>query len=56
MQFVSNEELKIQEKVSKRITILANIGDIVFDLLAEDNQGIQTKEVLLKLSEQEQWF
>ena len=51
IQFVSNEAIKNSRKrVSKAYyNTKANIGDIVFDLLAEDNQGIQTsKEVFIE--------
>ena len=48
---MSNETIKNSRKrVSKAYyNTKANIGDIVFDLLAEDNQGIQTsKEVFIE--------
>ena len=51
IQFVSNEAIKNSRKrVSKAYyNTKANIGEIVFDLLAEDNQGIQTsKEVFIE--------
>ena len=50
-QFISNEAIKNSRKrVSKAYyNAKANIGDIVFDLLAEDNKGIQTsKEVFIE--------